>query len=317
MEIHARKKKIGVGKLKSVDGQVCRIEVKRKNSAMFDFSSDMFDPDLEEVLATESSAVISIFKKNCKLSSIIHCESDEESYVDSDNDNGEGAFIDSSTMVEDTETDTHSRLDDDSDTHFRLDDDSDTHFRPDDDCSNHDTHIDAGKDTDFCVIVETGTDSDKDATCIRHDVDCSAQVNDVTSIRHDIDCSPKVATDVSEMFNFSKDKETESSKTLQTPGQGGDCNVHHAEIGKSSSVMEENKIESVNTVTHTKHANKVGESLDVTQEREAGSDKTIPQTNQDANYIINDVEVDMNGLVVSQENETTSDKTVSYRVSFR
>lgn len=142
VEIHARKKKIGVGKLKSVDGQVCRIEVKRKNSAMFDFSSDMFDPDLEEVLATESSAVISIFKKNCKLSSIIHCESDEESYVDSDNDNGEGAFIDSSTMVEDTETDTHSRLDDDSDTHFRLDDDSDTHFRPDDDCSNHDTHID-------------------------------------------------------------------------------------------------------------------------------------------------------------------------------
>lgn len=117
------------------------------------------------------------------------------------------------------------------------------------------------------------------------------------------------------MFNFSKDKETESSKTLQTPGQGGDCNVHHAEIGKSSSVMEENKIESVNTVTHTKHANKVGESLDVTQEREAGSDKTIPQTNQDANYIINDVEVDMNGLVVSQENP--SDKTVSYRVSFR
>ena len=49
MEIHARKKKIGVGQLKSVDGQKCRIEVKRKNSAMFDFSSDMFDSDLEEV----------------------------------------------------------------------------------------------------------------------------------------------------------------------------------------------------------------------------------------------------------------------------
>ena len=49
------------------------------------------------------------------------------------------------------------------------------------------------------------------------------------------------------MFNVdSKDKEAESSLILlKTPGKDGDCSVHHAKIGKSPIVIEENETESV------------------------------------------------------------------------
>ena len=76
----ARKKKIEVGKLKFINQQVCKIEVNIKYSAKLDFSTDMYEPDLEENLTTEISAVSRSFKENCKFSSFTYCETDGESY---------------------------------------------------------------------------------------------------------------------------------------------------------------------------------------------------------------------------------------------